>query len=49
VDQVFEAQDGASLQGRILEKNGLHILTHAEEIGFGNRVYRLVDIDTITE
>ena len=49
VDQVFEAKDGASLQGRILEKNGIHILTHAENIGFGNRVYKLVDIDTLTE
>ena len=49
VDQVFEAKDGASLQGRILEKNGIHILTHAEEIGFGNRVYKLVNIDTAAE
>ena len=49
VDQVFEAKDGASLQGRILEKNGIHILTHAEEIGFGNRVYKLVSIDTAAE
>lgn len=49
VDQVFEAKDGASLQGRILEKNGIHILTHAEKIGFGNRVYQLINIDTITE
>ena len=49
VDQVFEAKDGASLQGRILEKNGIHILTHAEKIGLGNRVYKLVDIDTLAE
>lgn len=45
IDQVFEAPDGASLQERILSKNGLHILTHAEKIGLGNRSYRLVDID----
>lgn len=45
VDQVFEAEDGASLQERILEKNGIHILTHAEKIGLGNRAYTLVDID----
>lgn len=49
VDQVFEAKDGASLQQRILEKNGIHILTHAEAIGFGNRVYQLVNIDTVKE
>ena len=49
VDQVFVAKDGTSLQGRILEKNGIHILTHAEEIGFGNRVYQLVNIDTVAE
>ena len=45
VDLVFEAKDGASLQGRILEKNGIHILTHAEKIGLGSRVYRLESID----
>ena len=45
VDLVFKVEDGASLQQRILEKNGLNILTHAEEIGFGNRAYRLVSID----
>ena len=45
IDQVFMAPDGASLQERILSKNGLHILTHAEKIGLGNRAYRLVDID----
>lgn len=45
VDQVFLAPDGQSLQQRILDKNGLHILTHAEEIGLGNRAYRLVNLD----
>ncbi len=46
VDLVFEAPDGASLQNRILEKNGLRILSHAEKIGLGNRVYNLIDIDS---
>ena len=45
IDQVFLAQDSASLQERILSRNGLHILTHAEEIGFGNRAYELVSLD----
>ncbi len=45
IDKVFEAEDGGSLQNRILSKNGLHILSHAEEIGFGNRTYQLIDID----
>jgi uncharacterized Fe-S center protein len=45
VDQVFEAKDGTSLQNRILEKNGIHILTHAQKIGLGSRVYKLVNID----
>ena len=45
IDQVFLAPDGDSLRERILSKNGLHILTHAEKIGLGNRAYELVDID----
>lgn len=45
VDLVFTAKDGDSLQNRILEKNGLNILTHAEEIGLGNRAYNLVMVD----
>ncbi|MCR5293493.1 MAG: DUF362 domain-containing protein [Eubacterium sp.] len=45
IDQVFLAPDSSSLQERILSKNGLHILKHAEEIGFGNRAYELIDMD----
>ncbi len=45
VDQVFEVEDGTSLQNRILSLNGLNILKHAEEIGLGNRAYRLIDMD----
>ena len=45
IDLVFAAPDGASLRERVLEQNGLHILTHAEEIGFGHRAYELVRID----
>ncbi|MCR5501790.1 MAG: DUF362 domain-containing protein [Lachnospiraceae bacterium] len=45
IDLVFSAEDGTSLQNRILEKNGLHILAHAEKIGLGNRAYELRDLD----
>ena len=45
IDKVFEAEDGASLQNRILSLNGLNILKHAEEIGFGVRAYELISLD----
>ncbi len=45
VDLVFKAPDGKKLQDRILDKNGIHILTHAEKIGLGNRAYELINID----
>ena len=45
IDKVFEAQDGAALQNRILSLNGLNILKHGQEIGLGNRAYRLINID----
>ncbi len=45
IDLVFSAPDGGSLQERILSKNGLHILAHAERIGLGNRAYELISLD----
>ncbi len=45
IDLVFRAKDGQSLQNRILEKNGLHILTHAEQIGLGTRAYEIINVD----
>ena len=45
IDLVFETQDGGSLQDRILSLNGLNILTHAQEIGLGNRAYNLISLD----
>ncbi len=45
VDLIYKAADSASMKTRIEEKNGLHILTHAEEIGLGNRAYELVSLD----
>lgn len=49
VDLVFRAKDGQSLQNRILEKNGLHILKHAEDIGLGNRAYEVISVDDLEE
>lgn len=45
IDLVYSAEDGQSMRQRIEEHNGLHILTHAEKIGLGNRAYELIDID----
>jgi uncharacterized Fe-S center protein len=45
VDLVAAAADGASLMARINSRNGLLTLSHAEKIGLGSRVYKLVRID----
>jgi len=45
VDLVYDAEGNESLINRIEERNGLLILRHAQEIGLGNRSYRLIDID----
>ena len=45
IDLVYSAPDGASLIRRIESRNGIHILEHAAEIGFGSRSYTLVTID----
>lgn len=45
VDLIYEADDGGSMVKRIEDKNGIHILSHAEEIGFGNRAYEIVSLD----
>ena len=45
VDQVYQAEDNASLVKRIESRNGIHTLEHAEEIGLGSRTYELVNID----
>lgn len=41
IDLVYATRDGASLIQRIESRNGLHTLENAEEIGLGNRAYRL--------
>lgn len=45
VDFIYTAPDSASVIRRIESRNGVHILEHAEEIGFGSREYQLVRID----
>lgn len=45
VDLVYEAPDGHSLIERIQSRNGELILEHAQDIGFGERHYRLVCVD----
>ena len=45
VDIVYAAPDGGDVVQRIESRNGVHILEHAEAIGFGTRQYELVNID----
>jgi len=45
VDLIYAASDGADVIERIESRNGIHILEHAEAIGFGTRHYELVKID----
>ncbi|MCM1398323.1 MAG: DUF362 domain-containing protein [Clostridium sp.] len=45
IDLCFSSEGSESLQRRVELQNGLHTLEHAEEIGLGNRIYELVNID----
>lgn len=45
VDLIYDAQDGASLVARMESRNAEHVLAHGEEIGLGNRSYRLISAD----
>ncbi len=45
VDLVYKAHDGHDLIKRMEEKNGVHTLEHAEELGLGSRSYTLIDIE----
>lgn len=44
VDLVYVTQDGGSVVKRIEERNGVHMLEHAVEIGLGSREYQFVDL-----
>lgn len=45
IDLAFAAEGSESLQNRVNDRNGLHTLEHAEEIGLGSRAYELVTVD----
>jgi uncharacterized Fe-S center protein len=47
VDLIFasDTQRSASLRERIESRNGIHTLTHAENLGLGSQRYELVTID----
>lgn len=45
IDLAFTAEGSQSLQNRVNDRNGLHTLEHAEEIGLGSRKYELVNIN----
>jgi len=45
VDLIYAAPDGGDVIQRMESRNGVHILEHAEAIGFGTRQYELVNID----
>ena len=45
VDLALAAPGSESLKNRIEDRNGLHTLEHAEEIGLGSRQYELENID----
>lgn len=50
VDLIFnypstEGDDAAALIERINSRHGVHIIEHAEAIGLGSRVYKLVSLD----
>ncbi len=45
IDLCFAAEGSESLQNRVQRQQGLHTLEHAEDIGLGNREYKLISID----
>lgn len=45
IDLAFAAEGSETLQARVNDRDGLHTLEYAEEIGLGSRSYELVDID----
>lgn len=45
IDLAFAAEGSESLQRRVNDRDGLHTLEHAQEIGLGSRSYELVKID----
>lgn len=46
IDLAFAAEGSESLQNRVSDRNGLHTLEHAEEIGLGSRSYVLTPLES---
>lgn len=44
VDLVYKAHDGHDLIKRMEEKNAIHTIEHAAELGLGKRSYKIIDI-----
>lgn len=44
IDLVWVSEGNQSFVNRVEDRNGLHTLEKAEDIGLGNRNYRLIDI-----
>lgn len=45
IDLAFAAEGSEALQARVNDRDGLHTLEHAEEIGLGSRSYELININ----
>ncbi|MFA7362211.1 MAG: DUF362 domain-containing protein [Candidatus Kapaibacterium sp.] len=45
VDLIYKVHDGHDLIKRMEEKNGVHVLEHAEKLGLGSSTYELVIIE----
>lgn len=45
IDLAFAAEGSEALQARVNDREGLHTLEHAQEIGLGTRTYELVSLD----
>lgn len=45
IDLAFAAEGSEALQRRVAEREGLHVLEHGQDIGLGNRRYKLVSLD----
>lgn len=45
IDLAFAAEGSETLKARVNDRNGLHTLEYAQEIGLGSRSYHLINID----
>lgn len=45
IDLCFAAEGSEALKARVTDRDGLHTLEHAQEIGLGSRAYEMVNLD----